>query len=102
MKQCLPMGYPTKKSYGLWGMGGFRIFPVYQLGGRQNPWVIVDYGLPQVWVRTSLTVPPPASLARVASAISHIDELNSRIRVRDPIDDIAVRFVTDVAKTTIC
>jgi hypothetical protein len=42
--------------YGLWGMGGSPDFPANQVGGAQNPWVITDYGLSQLWVRTALTV----------------------------------------------
>jgi hypothetical protein len=44
------------QTYGLWGMGSSPDFPANQVGGAQNPWVIADYGLSQLWVRSALAV----------------------------------------------
>ena len=44
------------KNHGLWSMGELWVIPANQLGGREISWVITEYGLPQVWVRTESTV----------------------------------------------
>ncbi len=52
----------------LWVIGYHRVMgydsdaPANQLGGQEKLWVTVEYGLPQVWVRTESTVIQNATL----------------------------------------